>query len=67
MPYIGKKGFQLPDYKKADKVSGATAGDIAQLDANGNLIDSGIKGTDVQKLLDDPKPSTAFLMAFGGY
>ena len=27
---------------KADKVSGATAGDIAALDANGNLVDSGI-------------------------
>lgn len=26
---------------KADKVSGATAGDVATLDANGNLVDSG--------------------------
>jgi hypothetical protein len=28
---------------KADKVAGATAGNLAGLDANGNLIDSGIK------------------------
>lgn len=32
--------------KKADKVSGATAGDIATLDANGNLVDSGKKPSD---------------------
>ena len=27
---------------KADKVTGATAGDVATLDANGNLVDSGV-------------------------
>lgn len=32
---------------KADKVSGATNGDIAKLDANGNLVDSGISATSV--------------------
>ena len=31
---------------KADKVSGATEGDIATLDANGNLVDSGTKPGD---------------------
>lgn len=30
-----------PASGKADKVSGATAGDVATLDANGNLVDSG--------------------------
>ena len=33
---------------KADKVSGATTGNLAGLDANGNLTDSGILGTDVR-------------------
>lgn len=32
---------------KADKVSGATGGDLASLDANGNLVDSGIAAGDV--------------------
>ena len=32
---------------KADKVSSATDGNIAGLDSNGNLTDSGIAGTDV--------------------
>ena len=33
--------------EKADKVSGATGGDLASLDANGNLVDSGIAAGDV--------------------
>lgn len=33
---------------KADKVSGATAGNFAGLDANGNLVDSGSKAADFQ-------------------
>lgn len=32
---------------KVDKVSSATNGDLASLDSNGNLVDSGILGTDV--------------------
>lgn len=32
---------------KADKVSSATNGDVATLDSNGNLVDSGIPSTDV--------------------
>lgn len=37
----------IPDVSgKADKVSGATAGDFAGLDANGNLTDSGSKASD---------------------
>lgn len=39
---------------KADKVSGATAGNLAGLDANGNLTDSGKKASDfVEKVLVD--------------
>lgn len=39
---------------KADKVSGATAGNIASLDSNGNLQDSGIASTNVfDKSADD--------------
>ena len=34
------------DTKKADKVSGATSGNFASLDANGNLADSGKKASD---------------------
>lgn len=33
------------DTSKADKVSGATANNLAALDANGNLIDSGVSAT----------------------
>ena len=36
---------------KADKVSSATAGDIATLDANGNLVDSGKTISDVVPLI----------------
>jgi hypothetical protein len=32
---------------KADKVASATAGNIAKLDANGNLVDAGIAATDL--------------------
>ncbi len=53
--YIKKDGTQIKlseflgsiDYSsKADKVSGATAGNFAGLDANGNLVDSGKKAAD---------------------
>lgn len=33
------------DTTKADKVSGATSGHLAALDANGNLVDSGVSAT----------------------
>lgn len=36
---------------KADKVASATNGDIASLDANGNLVDSGMKKTEVNALI----------------
>lgn len=37
---------------KADKVTGATAGNLAQLDASGNLSDSGIEAADVVAVND---------------
>lgn len=36
---------------KADKVVSATNGDLASLDANGNLVDSGVKKTEVNALI----------------
>ena len=42
----------IPDVSgKADKVSGATNGDFAALDSNGNLTDSGSKASDFQATL----------------
>lgn len=41
---------------KADKVASATAGDIATLDANGNLVDSGVVASSVIRRVN---PSTA--------
>lgn len=49
---------------KADKVQGATAGNIAALDANGNLTDSGSKSADFktkQTPVADPSASGAGL------
>lgn len=44
---------------KADKVSGATAGNFAGLDANGNLVDSGKKPADFQAAGDYKTTQTA--------
>lgn len=44
------------DTLKADKVAGATAGHIATLDANGNLVDSGVSfasDADITEMLND--------------
>lgn len=42
---------------KADKVSGAAQGDIAELDSTGNLVDSGILSSDVSNhILDQSNP-----------
>lgn len=38
---------------KADKVASATAGNIAKLDANGNLVDAGIAATDLAVIDSD--------------
>lgn len=40
-------GLYVDTASKADKVTGATSGNVAGLDANGNLTDSGIAGTDI--------------------
>jgi hypothetical protein len=37
---------------KADRVTGATAGNLAELDRDGNLMDSGIKAVDVLTMRD---------------
>ena len=37
---------------KADKVTGATSGNFAGLDSNGNLVDSGKKASDFQPTID---------------
>lgn len=38
---------------KADKVASATAGNLAKLDSNGNLVDAGIAATDVATIDSD--------------
>ena len=45
---VDTDGSLVPSHitEKADKVSGATSGNFAGLDANGNLIDSGSKASD---------------------
>ena len=45
---------------KADKVSGATAGDFAGLDANGNLTDSGKKASDFATAAQGALADTAY-------
>ena len=44
---VSGKGLRVDISGKADKVSGATANDLAKLDSNGNLVDSGIAAADV--------------------
>ena len=49
-------GLHVDISGKADKVSGATAGNIAALDADGNIIDSGVAvatNADVNAMLDE--------------
>lgn len=45
---------------KADKVSSATSGNFAGLDANGNLIDSGSKASDFATASQGAKAGTAY-------
>ena len=71
--YWAEQARQASPDGKADKVIGATAGDLAGLDATGNLTDSGIPGDKVARqdgsydtlhagtagnLVDDRAPST---------
>ena len=44
--------------KKADKVSGATSGNFAGLDANGNLTDSGKKASDFSTVTTRQSPTS---------
>lgn len=48
-PNSVKGGFDVLDAVKADKVTGASNGDFAGLDDNGNLTDAGVKPSDFIK------------------
>lgn len=53
---------------KADKVSGATNGDLAKLDSNGNLVDSGIPAANVlttANVATDAEVNEALVAIFG--
>jgi len=50
-------GFQNVDIDKANKVSAAVAGNVASLDANGDLVDAGIVAA---SLYVSPQTKTAF-------
>lgn len=59
---LGKADTALQDEDitdKADKVSGATAGNFAGLDANGNLTDSGSKAADFATAAQGAKADSA--------
>ena len=51
---------------KADKVDGATSGDFAGLDANGNLTDSGSKASDFATAAQGAKADSAYQKPSGG-
>ena len=51
---------------KADKVTGATAGNFAGLDSNGNLTDSGSKASDFATAAQGAKADTAYQLPSGG-
>ena len=64
---LGKADTAIQDVSgKADKVSGATAGDFAGLDANGNLTDSGKKATDFATAAQGAKADSAYQKPSGG-
>ena len=44
---VSGKGLRVDISGKADKVQNATAGNLAELDGNGNLTDSGVASEDV--------------------
>lgn len=44
---VENDGLHVDITTKADKVSGATNGNVSSLDANGNLVDSGIAGANI--------------------
>ena len=54
------------DTTKADKVSSATSGNFAGLDANGNLTDSGSKAADFATAAQGTKAETAYQKPAGG-
>lgn len=57
---VTNNGLMVDVSDKADKVSGATAGNIATFDANGNLVDSGRRfatDAEVTEMIEDLWPS----------
>lgn len=57
---VTNNGLMVDVSDKADKVSNATAGNIATLDANGNLVDSGRRfatDAEVTEMIEDLWPS----------
>ena len=58
--YAGAASTQTALDGKAAKVSGATAGDLAGLDASGNLTDSGKKPSDFATAAQGAKADTAY-------
>lgn len=51
---------------KADKVASATSGNLAGLDGNGNLTDSGSKASDFATAAQGAKADTAYQLPSGG-
>lgn len=60
---LGKADTALQSHQdisgKADKVSGATSGNFAALDGNGNLVDSGSKASDFATVAQGTKADSA--------
>ena len=67
---LGKADTALQSHQdisgKADKVSGATNGNFAGLDANGNLTDSGSKAGDFATAAQGAKADSAYQKPSGG-
>ena len=64
---LGKADTAIQDVSgKADKVSGATSGDFAGLDANGNLTDTGKKASDFATSAQGALADTAYQLPSGG-
>ena len=64
--YVSTSAFEQALGGKADKVSGATSGNFAGLDANGNLTDSGKKASDFATAAQGAKADTAYQKPSGG-
>ncbi len=62
-------GLYVRTNDKTDKVSGATAGNVASLDASGNLEDSGVKASKIlttDNVATDTEVNAMLAEVFGG-